>query len=81
VGGDWFSEDVTLASGVSGDRRSGQVARKSTCLSSEDGTDWLCRNVGTKVPIYAALNPRTAQVSFTLRRKPLITLVDKFRFG
>jgi len=32
------------------------------CLTLEDGMDRLSRNVGNKLPIYAAQNPRTAQI-------------------
>jgi len=38
----------------------------------EYGTDMLSRNVGTEPPFYAAQNPKGAQISFTLRRKPEI---------
>jgi hypothetical protein len=39
----------------------------------EDGTDGLSRNVGKGLPLDAALYPRRAQISSTLRRKPEIT--------
>jgi hypothetical protein len=34
--------------------------------------DRVSRNVGNKLVIYAAQNPKRAQISFTLRRKPEI---------
>ena len=42
-------------------------------LTVEDETDRLSRNVGKKLPFYAAYNPKRAQISFTPRRKPEIT--------
>jgi hypothetical protein len=42
-------------------------------LTLEDGTDRLSRNVGTELPLNAALYPRRAQISSTWRRKPEIT--------
>jgi hypothetical protein len=33
------------------------------CLTLEDGTNSLSRNVGKKLPFYAAQNPRRAQIS------------------
>jgi len=36
------------------------------CLTLEDGTDGLSRNVVNKLPIYAVWHRRRAQISFTL---------------
>jgi len=41
-------------------------------LPIEDGTDRLPRNVGTELPLYVLYNPKRAQSSFTMRRKPEI---------
>jgi len=41
------------------------------CLT--DGIDRLCRNVGKKLPFFAAYNSTRAQISFTQRQKPEIT--------
>jgi hypothetical protein len=38
-----------------------------------DGTGRLSRNVGNKLPLLAAQQPRRAQLSSTSRRKPDIT--------
>jgi len=40
----------------------------NSILSNEDEIDGLSRNVGKKVPLYAANNPTRAQISFTPRR-------------
>ena len=42
-------------------------------LTLEDGTDRLYRNVGNKLPIYAAQHRRKTQRSFTLRLQPKVT--------
>jgi hypothetical protein len=44
-------------------------------LTLEDETDTLFRNVGTALPLDAALYSRIAQISSTSRRKPEITAV------
>jgi len=44
------------------------------CLTLEVRTDRSSRNVGIKLPVYAAQNPRRAKIPFTLLRKPEITL-------
>jgi hypothetical protein len=40
----------------------------------EDGTDRLSRNVGTELPLNAALCPRRAQISCTSPRKPEVRI-------
>jgi hypothetical protein len=42
---------------------------KRHCLTREEDTDMLSRNVCNQVPIYAALHPRRAKNSFTPRWK------------
>jgi hypothetical protein len=41
-------------------------------LTFEEKIDTLSRNVGNKLPFYAAQNPRKAQILFTLKPKPAI---------
>ena len=45
------------------------------CLTLEDGTNSLSRNIGTWLPIYIAWYPRRAKISFTMWRKTQITVV------
>ena len=55
---------------------SATVKQSKKCLTLEDGTDTLSRNVDNKVPICAALHPWRVKISFTPLRKPEVTLVD-----
>ena len=43
------------------------------CLTPDDGTDRLSRNVANQIPIYAASHPRRVKILFTPRPKPEIT--------
>jgi len=43
------------------------------CLTLESGAKRLSRNVSTKLPFYAAQNPKRVQISFTPRSSPEIT--------
>jgi len=47
------------------------------CLTLEDGTDILSRNVGIQLPICAASNPTRKNISFTLRPRPELTQGSK----
>jgi hypothetical protein len=44
-------------------------SRIKKCLTFEGGTDSLSQNIGNELPIYAAKNPRRAQISFTPQQK------------
>jgi len=44
------------------------------CLTLEEGTDRLSRNVGDKVAMHAGLNPRRAIISYVQRRKSEIEI-------
>jgi hypothetical protein len=48
-------------------------------LVPEDGTDSLSRNVGTGLPLSAALYPRKAQISSASQRKPEITYTQPWK--
>jgi hypothetical protein len=48
------------------------------CLALEDSTNSFARNVGIGLPLCAASNPKTAQISFTSWRKPEITQMASF---
>jgi hypothetical protein len=48
------------------------VKQLLNCLTLADGAEISSRNVGKELPFYAAENSKTAQISFTLRRKPEI---------
>jgi len=42
-------------------------------LTVDDGTDRSSRNIGNKIPFYAAWNPKRTEISFTQRRKAEFT--------
>ena len=44
------------------------IFKRKTFFLDRLGTDRLSRNVGNKLPIYAAQNPKRVQISFTTRR-------------
>jgi hypothetical protein len=48
------------------------------CLTLQDGTDRLSRNVGTELQFYTTYNPKIAQISFTLRQRHEIMLATLF---
>ena len=60
------------------DRYLWTIKQPKHCLSPEDGTDRLPRNVDNILPIYAALNPRWVQISFAPVRKSQITHIAWF---
>ena len=51
----------------------GNIFKGHACLTPEDRADGLSRKVGKKIAFYAAKNPKSVQISFTPRRKPVIT--------
>jgi hypothetical protein len=60
--------------------------RRLDCLTLEDGTNRLFRNVGQQLPTQAAWQPRRTKTSSTPRREPEVWLnlvqvyVTRFRF-
>lgn len=46
------------------------ISHMVDCLTLDDGTHRLSRNVGKKLPVYDAWNTNRAQNSLTQRRKP-----------
>jgi len=48
---------------------------RGTNLNLKDKTDRLSRDFCTKLPFYAAQNPKRAQISYIPRRGPKITHV------
>jgi hypothetical protein len=44
--------------------------RQLNCLTPEDGTDWVFRNVGKQLPTHATLQARRAKVPTTPQWKP-----------
>jgi hypothetical protein len=54
-------------------RRFGKTFKgQAGCLTLEDGTDRLVRNVFKKLPLYAAQFAKSARTSCTPRRKPAV---------
>jgi hypothetical protein len=53
---------------------------QGSSLTFEYGADRLTRNVGNAVPFYVAWSPRRAQIQFTQRRKPEMTIVTFSNF-
>jgi len=49
------------------------------CLTLENGTDRLSRNVGTKLQFYAALNSKIVHLPYTCRRKVVLVAYDNWR--
>ena len=52
---------------------SSRVKQPKNCLSLEDGTERLSRNVGTELQFYAIENHKRTSLPLTSRRKPEIT--------
>jgi len=50
-------------------------------LTTEDGIDWLSRNVGKEIPQYTVSCPRRAQISSSARRKPEMKFLGKNYLG
>jgi hypothetical protein len=51
------------------------------CLDLEDGTNRLSWNISMELLLYAALNSRRAEISFTSQWKPEITQICHTQFS